>query len=812
MKTNLYTKKFTVLFIIFLILCSFFIGDFANAVDLSLRNAVSGIVGHVIQFLVWILGGILFVLIYILIWVAQYNDFVNSAAVTNGWGIVRDLCNMFFILILLIIAFATILRIESYNLKKTLPKLLIMAVLINFSKTICGIFIDFAQVIMLTFVNGFKGMGSANLTTMLGIQNILAVNVDAAPEVSLLSVVGSYILALLYTIIAVIVILVLVAVLVIRMIMLWIYIVLSPLAYLLSAFPAGQKYSQQWWNEFSKQVVIGPVLAFFIWLSFISIGGSNVKGQDILKVDPAGEYTERIYRSEAGEAPIAGTTEAGTPDNMIKFIISIGMLMGGLMITQQLGGMAGSMAGSAIGKIRTAGVGAAKLPFRGAKDLASFGIDKLSEKAKIDFNVFRGWERLKARRADIKLARRQKIEKKVVEGAREGRRLSLLSHGALAWDNIVKWRGPGRFALGRLGGVKYQKEYSKAKGEREKIWSSEEKIEKVEEMARKREQLKDFEQKVLDQDVALQLASDQDKKEEGRKLASFEEQRNSLKSEIFNSMKEFKEKKVDDKRAKELDKDIINFKKMSEEYELKGGAIAEATTDAEIEATQAKKVAHIDNADQLSRILKEAIKEGNQGLIAAVSKKMTQKSDYNEMMSHLGLESGTKGMHDLARMFEKKGKMTRSSSLALVGEIGGIAKNIGHFGAFGAVRMENGRWREAREKEAQEAQLAEMLKMQPQAFARNVNRLGLGYYTSPDQKADNWQISDAAIAYLRMNSEPLADNYAKTGQQNALEHLATSIDQLIKNGIPPDSSLIQTINSRATKGGTDIEQIIKNIR
>ena len=354
MKINFKTKKYTLLMIIFLVLSSFLIGSFTNA---GLKDAVSGIVGHVIQFLVWILGGILFVLIYILIWVAQYNDFINAEAVKNGWVIVRDLCNMFFILILLVIAFAAILRIESYNLKKTLPKLLIMAVLINFSKTICGLFIDFAQVIMLTFVNGFKDMGSANLTSMLGIKNILAIDASSkAIEVSLLSIVGSYLLALLYAIVSVIVVLVLVAVLVIRMVMLWIYIVLSPLAYLLSAFPAGQKYAQQWWQEFSKQVIVGPVLAFFIWLSFVSLGGSGLKGQDILNVDPKGidnSGTERIYQGEKKElAPIAGSAEAGTPDNMIKFIISIGMLMGGLMITQQIGGMAGSAAGKGIASVQ----------------------------------------------------------------------------------------------------------------------------------------------------------------------------------------------------------------------------------------------------------------------------------------------------------------------------------------------------------------------------------------------------------------------------------------------------------------------------
>jgi hypothetical protein len=346
------------LFIIslFLMIGVFLVGDsvYAGAVG----NAVSGVVGHFISFLVWIMGGILFVLITVLIWIAQYNDFIGSAAVTNGWIIVRDLCNMFFILIMLIIAFATILKIESYSAKKLLPKLLIMAVLINFSKMICGLAIDFAQVIMLSFVNGFKDMGSANLTQMLGIKEILAIDVDA-DKVEMLSVVGSYLLALLYTIISLIVILVIVAVLAIRIVMLWIYVVLSPLAYLLAAFPAGQKYSSQWWSEFSKQVVVGPLLAFFIWLSFVSLGGlssddKSLSAQEILKLDSPGTVENNKLSTALSDDSVvkAGITEAGSPDHMLKFIISIGMLMGGLVVTQQIGGMAGKAAGNAAGWIK----------------------------------------------------------------------------------------------------------------------------------------------------------------------------------------------------------------------------------------------------------------------------------------------------------------------------------------------------------------------------------------------------------------------------------------------------------------------------
>lgn len=344
MYKNNKTKYLVLACILFIFAGSFIVGHSVSAGVIG--DAVVSIVGFIVNIFISLLGRILQLMIWLLIQVAQYNGFIKSPAVTNGWGIVRDLANMFFIVILLIIAFATILRKEEYSYKKLLPKLLIMAVLINFSKTICGIFIDVAQVVMLTFVNGFKELGGPNLSSMLGINEILTMratessNASAAEIASLSTTVGSFILALIYILVALVVVTTMLFVLVMRMVMLWIYIVLSPLAYLLAAFPAGQKYSQQWWGEFSKNVIIGPVLAFFIWLSFASVsitstGSSLLDGQDLVT-----------------NAPLVTTSKGGTADSMIKFIISIGMLVGGLMVSQQIGGAAGGIAGKGMGALQ----------------------------------------------------------------------------------------------------------------------------------------------------------------------------------------------------------------------------------------------------------------------------------------------------------------------------------------------------------------------------------------------------------------------------------------------------------------------------
>ncbi|MBU2081122.1 hypothetical protein KJ962_00210 [Patescibacteria group bacterium] len=462
MKINFFAKKYFSLGLILLIVSgTFFIGHnvFALPGTDDIGVGVANILGHLLSAIISALGLILTVLIKILVWVCSQSNFIGSAAVSNGWKIVRDLCNMFFILILLIISFATMLRMPNYEWKKLLPKLLLMAILINFSKTICGLIIDAAQIIMLTFVNGFKAVGEGNLVSMLGLKEIYSIDAEAT-NVNTFTVFGSYLLALIYVLISLVVITTMVAVLVMRMVMLWIYIVLSPLAYLLAAFPAGQSYSQQWWKEFTNNVIVGPVLAFFIWLSFASATG--LVSADI---NPTGVMLN------------AGITQAGSTDNMIKFIISIGMLLGGLMITQQIGGMAGSLAGKGMAAIQSGkgwamkkgkealverGKIGASLALRGVGTaVGAIGGSKLAgkipggvgESIKKAGSFANQWGKdLHGNIRDEQIARRRKTLKKMGLGSGEGEGQEKLKE--FAEDKNIKGikRGATLVAAGALGG------------------------------------------------------------------------------------------------------------------------------------------------------------------------------------------------------------------------------------------------------------------------------------------------------------------------------------------------------------------------
>jgi len=247
-------NKKQIIFIFLVIISSFFIALPAQA------NWITQFFGWIFAGIVGFLGYFLMMLINVLVWIAQYNNFIKSPVVVEGWTMVLGISNMFFVVILLIIAFSTILRIEKYNYKKWLPKLILMAILINFSKTICGLMIDAAQIIMLSFVNSFKTIGGTNFVNMMGITDWHELNEPGDGW----AVMGAYFLAVVYVIIAIVVIAAMLGVLLMRIIMIWIYVVLSPLAFLLGSFPNGQTHASKWWAQFTENLIAGPVLAFFI--------------------------------------------------------------------------------------------------------------------------------------------------------------------------------------------------------------------------------------------------------------------------------------------------------------------------------------------------------------------------------------------------------------------------------------------------------------------------------------------------------------------------------------------------------------------
>lgn len=329
-------------------------------------EAAAFVIGKLTELIASFLGWLLVKLIHILVQISAYNNFAGFIPsstgephpVEVGWKVVRDFSNLFFILILLVIAFATMFRVDKWNYRTLLPRLLVMSILINFSRTIVAFIIDAAQVVMLTFVNAFQEAAGGNFIAGLGIQNLFQIPQNA-PAIKNFNAVASFIFADMFLAIAVMVVLVICATLAWRIVALWMITIMAPAAFLLSTFPRGQKHYGEWWDQLICWALSGPVLAFFLWLALATMasGGGDVASS-------IGESLDEGRQIETGFV-----TEAASEANMVKFLIGIAMLLFGLQASQQFCGVGVGMAQGALSWAKQKGVAAAK----GAAALAGKG-------------------------------------------------------------------------------------------------------------------------------------------------------------------------------------------------------------------------------------------------------------------------------------------------------------------------------------------------------------------------------------------------------------------------------------------------------
>ena len=300
--------------------------------------------------------------------IASYNHYINAPAVGLGWVLVRDVTNMFFVVILMLIAFGTVLGIEQYEWKKMLMKFVLAAILVNFSRVICGVIIDAAQVFMMTFISGVAATAGGNLVNALHMNDILSFSNTASPAAlsDTMNIVLSGMIAFVFSLVALIVIGAYLFMLVVRVIALWICIILSPLAFVLGVVPKFQSYATQWWTEFTNNVLSGPVLAFFLWLAFAVAGGASI--HDEFKGDNA-SYHVGDYENEAQALAQQAGDDSGTNANLImdwenlaNFILAAALMLAGVKVTQKLSAAGAGMLGSAVGaasKLATVATGAA---------------------------------------------------------------------------------------------------------------------------------------------------------------------------------------------------------------------------------------------------------------------------------------------------------------------------------------------------------------------------------------------------------------------------------------------------------------------
>ncbi len=195
------------------------------------------------------------------------NQFVGY-----GWTIVRDFVNMFFIIILIIIGLSTSLQIETYKWQKTLPRLVMVALLINFTPIILGVFIDGSNFMMNFFVGSENSIAreSAFVVKTRPLYDTLASNLSGVSWARFTSEaidpIATMLMFTFFNTIVGITYLFYGAIFALRYVALWLLIIISPFGLFCYILPATQDFFRTWFRWFIGWSIIGIVGGLFLHL------------------------------------------------------------------------------------------------------------------------------------------------------------------------------------------------------------------------------------------------------------------------------------------------------------------------------------------------------------------------------------------------------------------------------------------------------------------------------------------------------------------------------------------------------------------
>lgn len=252
------------------------IGDITSAV-------VSKVAAYLIQIFVEIFAKMMRFFAGLLDTFVKYQNY-NLPVVQVMWNMMKNFVSMFFILILIIISFATIFDVAKYSYKAVLPTLIVVALLMNFSLVIGQTIISTSDLITNAFLAQIKGGPdglSGNLMSGFSLQNAVGTNgkgQDISNENVAITFAKKYtqvlinlVFLLVLMVIALLAFIVAAIFVFIRTPILMFLLILSPAAAFLYILPSTRQYFTKWWNAFISWVFFLPVYVFFLMFAIIFI-------------------------------------------------------------------------------------------------------------------------------------------------------------------------------------------------------------------------------------------------------------------------------------------------------------------------------------------------------------------------------------------------------------------------------------------------------------------------------------------------------------------------------------------------------------
>ncbi|HEX9609120.1 MAG TPA: hypothetical protein VGA06_02845 [Candidatus Paceibacterota bacterium] len=261
----------------------------------SIEGCMAIVVNTMFKFFALLMGGagVLLNIVVVETVIQMGANTENLGVIDSGWRVFRDFANIIIIFMFLAIGISTILGSTSFGIKRTLPKIIIVALLINFSLFFTQFFIDVSNLFATTAYNQFERCAAAqgtfraaqdvngscvtfsdrfayalSITTLyevdpqVGTPNLIP-NGESLLDVGNIITIG--IMGSILFLVTTFTFLAATALLVIRYVVLIFLMVLSPLAFIGMVLPRTASYSRDWWEKLLHYSLFAPIYFLLTW-------------------------------------------------------------------------------------------------------------------------------------------------------------------------------------------------------------------------------------------------------------------------------------------------------------------------------------------------------------------------------------------------------------------------------------------------------------------------------------------------------------------------------------------------------------------
>lgn len=279
----------------------------------------------------------------------------ESEAIKVGWTIIRDLVNILFIFGLLYISITTILQGWGDSSKKMLGRIIVAAMLINFSFFFTATLIDISNIISLEIKDAmsacnYEGENSSLLSNCfmegLKIQGVNTQENEAILSGDLIQKITQRLAHIVFVVITATVFLIMSLALISRMIILLILLILSPLMFVGMILPKLSKVSNDWISKLTEQLVFLPVFFILLYVTYLLliVGDGGIVG------------TARLSIGDMSWKDLSADKIADSTLNIvIQFVLVIGFLITAVVKSKEIAGKAADGISSTISNITFGG-------------------------------------------------------------------------------------------------------------------------------------------------------------------------------------------------------------------------------------------------------------------------------------------------------------------------------------------------------------------------------------------------------------------------------------------------------------------------